>query len=109
MAQTLIVIVTIKTHKAGSDVKLTLKRTLDFTPWEGLVFRLANEAGDVLEIALDGIVYENDSRAFIVELEDDTLYESLCEQMREQGQQTYVLFQSKIQERITYYKDFGWE
>jgi len=105
MAHQLVVIVTIKAHKPSKDTRVTFARTLDFVPWEGLTFVLSSEddSGDVMEIQLEDIKYENASRTFLVELEDDSLYESLRERPES------IVLDSRIAERVAYYKQFGWE
>lgn len=106
MAHRLVVIVVIKAHKPSKDTRVTFARTLDFVPWEGLTFVLSSEdetSGDIMEIKLEDIKYENASRTFLVELEDDSLYESLRERPES------IVLDSRIAERVDYYKQFGWE
>lgn len=103
---TLLVTLTIKAHKATKDQTLRFKRMLDFVPFEGLTLRLTNEDGDdKMDILLSEIVYDNDERVFIVELEDT----ELLDDCRNPDRVECVVTTQRMAECIERYKTFGWE
>jgi hypothetical protein len=105
-AYTLCVRTTVKSHKTSKDEVIQFKRTIDFVPFEGLTLRLTNDAfDDTMDIVLSDIIYDNEDRVFIVELEDTELLDS-C---REPDRIECVVTAARMAECIDKYKTFGWE
>lgn len=102
-ATQLVIELTIKSHKQKRDIKVVWSRIVSITPFEGMTYRLTNEASEQIDLELLGLIYDHDNETWVVELEDDELLTSL----RESDGPELNITAAQLAERVAYYEAFG--